>query len=163
MIHVQVAHAGSIPGRPEVDRLSIHADAPIPEDLDPEQTAATFSRDAALIAEALWTTLPGGTIDALLAMMMARRASSLRVALGRRHGVAESEAKGDGLTYLLWSAKHQMWWRPDERGYTANIDEAGRYTRADAVRIVAQSAFHGDLAKVTCMVAAPDNWTEPAS
>jgi hypothetical protein len=65
------------------------------------------------------------------------------------------------IVYLLWSNKHGMWWRPDERGYTPNIDEAGRYGEAHAVRCVVRSANHGDLSKVTAMVAAPDNWEPP--
>ena len=57
--------------------------------------------------------------------------------------------------FLLWSNKHSMWWRPDAHGYTQNIDEAGRYTQADAIRHVVKSAFNGDISKVTCMVVEP--------
>lgn len=71
------------------------------------------------------------------------------------HRVPERAA----IFFLLWSNKHQMWWRHDARGYTHDIDEAGRYTQDEAVEHVVQSAFHGQLDKVTCMVAAPDNWT----
>lgn len=63
------------------------------------------------------------------------------------------------IVYLLWSNKHSMWWRPASRGYTDNIDEAGRYSQDEAVRKVVASAQSGQLAHVTCMVAAPDNWT----
>jgi hypothetical protein len=63
------------------------------------------------------------------------------------------------IAYLLWSNKHSMWWRPDSRGYTENMEEAGRYARDEAVNLVARSADCGILAHVTCMVAAPDNWT----
>ena len=66
------------------------------------------------------------------------------------------------MTFLLWSNKHQMWWRSAACGYTDDIAEAGRYSEADAMERVARSAYHGDLAKVTCMVAAPENWTEAA-
>lgn len=62
------------------------------------------------------------------------------------------------VVYLLWSNKHDMWWRPDDRGYTNNQDEAGRYSEAEAIERVVQSAHSGRLAQVTCMVAAPDNW-----
>lgn len=64
------------------------------------------------------------------------------------------------ITYLLWSNKHAMWWRPNGWGYTADVDEAGRYSEADAVRNVVASAMCGILEQVTCMVAAPDNWGE---
>ena len=38
--------------------------------------------------------------------------------------------------FLIWSNQKGMWWRPDRRGYTAIIDEAGRYPRNEAERIV---------------------------
>lgn len=62
------------------------------------------------------------------------------------------------IVYLLWSNKHSMWWRPDAQGYTADIAEAGRFDHTAADRYVVQSANHGMLSAVTCMVAAPDNW-----
>lgn len=65
------------------------------------------------------------------------------------------------ITYLLWSNKHQMWWRPDSRGYSPNRDDAGRYTEAQALERVRNSAACGILDQVTCMVAAPDNWERP--
>ena len=61
-----------------------------------------------------------------------------------------------GQTYLLWSHKHQMWWRPDECGYTSVMAEAGRYSWWDAVRLVTRSADHGDPNLVSVMVTAPD-------
>ncbi len=64
----------------------------------------------------------------------------------------------DEIVYLLWSNKHSMWWRPNSLGYTEVEDEAGRYSRDEAINLVARSADCGVLAQVTCMVAAPDNW-----
>lgn len=62
------------------------------------------------------------------------------------------------LFYLLWSNKHEMWWRPDSRGYSPNVEDAGRYTVTEAIDRVVQSANHGDRTKVTCMVVAPEHY-----
>lgn len=63
---------------------------------------------------------------------------------------------------LLWSNKHQAWWRPDGRGYTEDIAEAGAYTEAQAVEAVTRSALCMDRNRVTLMVAAPPEWVPPA-
>ncbi len=68
----------------------------------------------------------------------------------------------DPIVYLLWSNKHDMWWKPAARGYTNNQTEAGRYSEAEALAYVLRSAECGILAQVTCMVAAPDNWAVSA-
>lgn len=36
-------------------------------------------------------------------------------------------------TWLIWSNEHRAWWRPDCRGYTHRVEEAGRYTFEDAL------------------------------
>lgn len=47
--------------------------------------------------------------------------------------------------YLIWSNQHGAWWRPNERGYTNSLDEAGRYDRATAQRIVDRATCDGML------------------
>lgn len=37
--------------------------------------------------------------------------------------------------YLVWSNQHKCWWRPNSAGYTRDVREAGRYSRAEAVDI----------------------------
>lgn len=66
------------------------------------------------------------------------------------------------IHYLLWSNKRQMWWRPDGRGYTEDIAEAGAYTKDQAVEAVTRSALCQDRNRVTLMVAAPPGWVPPA-
>ena len=47
---------------------------------------------------------------------------------------------GDRLNspdYVIWSFEHDAWWRPGSWGYTRELAEAGRFTRAAADRIVA--------------------------
>jgi hypothetical protein len=51
----------------------------------------------------------------------------------------------EGL-YVIWSNYHRAWWRPNSAGYTTDIRGAGRYSRADALSIVA---------------AARDGWRDP--
>lgn len=69
-----------------------------------------------------------------------------------------TKAEQDEVLYLLWSNKHEAWWKPGAWGYTNVQSEAGRFTEAEATRYVVASAQCGRLAAVTCMVAAPDNW-----
>ncbi len=38
--------------------------------------------------------------------------------------------------YIIWSNEHRAWWRPNSRGYTPNISDAGVYSREDAMDIV---------------------------
>lgn len=71
---------------------------------------------------------------------------------------APAAPAGDAVVYLLWSQTHTAWWRPDARGYTGSLEEAGRFTEADAVRYAVASAQSGIRDKVSFMVAAPDNW-----
>lgn len=61
------------------------------------------------------------------------------------------------LLYLLWSNKHNAWWKPGGWGYTEDIAEAGRFAEPDAVFNVKNSALCGIKDQVTCMVLAPDN------
>lgn len=77
--------------------------------------------------------------------------------------MADLDPRGPRPVYLLWSHKHNAWWRPDGWGYTDNIDDAGRFAERDAVRYVVRSAQCGVLEHVTSMVAAPDNWQRPVS
>lgn len=47
--------------------------------------------------------------------------------------------------FLIYSNQKGMWWRPDHSGYTPVIDEAGRYPRAEAEKIVASATCDGAL------------------
>ena len=49
------------------------------------------------------------------------------------------------MRFLVWSNEHRMWWRGNHRGYTQFIDEAGRYSRDEAGRIVAKATLDGAL------------------
>lgn len=48
-------------------------------------------------------------------------------------------------SYLVWSNQKGMWWRANRRGYTQVIDEAGRYSQAEAEAIVSSATLDGQL------------------
>lgn len=106
--------------------------------------------------------------ETMRAVLWERYAHTLDTALAEALGAAryyaalvgemKQQAADSRVTYLLWSNKRQAWWRPAARGYTDHQPHAGRYSEADAVRYVVQSAQSGLLSAVTCMVAAPENW-----
>jgi len=50
-------------------------------------------------------------------------------------------------TYLVWSNQQRRWWGPAKRGYTSVIEEAGRYTRAEAEAIVTDATLGGTLTR----------------
>ncbi len=37
--------------------------------------------------------------------------------------------------YVIWSNEHRCWWRSNECGYTIHLEQAGRYTRDEALGI----------------------------
>jgi hypothetical protein len=49
------------------------------------------------------------------------------------------------VKFLVWSNERRMWWRAGGTGYTEFIDEAGRYSRADAAGHVADATLDGLL------------------
>lgn len=50
-------------------------------------------------------------------------------------GILAVAAAMSPVRYLVWSNEHRAWWAPECRGYTRNIDKAGRYDRAKALDI----------------------------
>lgn len=60
-------------------------------------------------------------------------------------------AKDTDARWLLYSVSHSkefaLWWKPDARGYTTNLEDAGRYTEADAKRH--EAGCHGDVRAVS--------------
>ena len=39
--------------------------------------------------------------------------------------------------YLIWSHEHSAWWMPNSAGYCRDIQNAGRYSRSEAITICA--------------------------
>jgi hypothetical protein len=44
------------------------------------------------------------------------------------------DVEAQAREWLVWNTQEGCWWRADECGYTRDIFQAGRYTRADAER-----------------------------
>jgi hypothetical protein len=40
-----------------------------------------------------------------------------------------------GSDWLVWSNDDRLWWRANRCGYTRSVEDAGRYTLAEAQRI----------------------------
>lgn len=63
--------------------IRVEREAPPVSYADPDfvrKTSARFASEGAALAEAIWSSCPGGTVDALIAALLARRASTFRVA-----------------------------------------------------------------------------------
>lgn len=43
--------------------------------------------------------------------------------------------------FLIWSIEHRAWWRPNHLGYTQHIEQAGMYSRDDAMAVVDGATF----------------------
>lgn len=37
--------------------------------------------------------------------------------------------------YVIWSNEHRAWWRANSRGYAKDFDDAGVYSRGEAIKI----------------------------
>lgn len=46
--------------------------------------------------------------------------------------------------WLIWSIKHNAWWEKAENGYTPLMENAGRYTLEEAIRIVRSCNWNKD-------------------
>ncbi len=63
------------------------------------------------------------------------------------------ESSPDRTSWLIWSNEHGRWWAASEQGYTNQRSAAGRYSFADAVRIVEKAnQYCDDLAPNESMV-----------
>lgn len=47
--------------------------------------------------------------------------------------------------YVIWSFDHEAWWRPNERGYTRELAEAGRYTGTHAGQLATDDVMLNTL------------------
>lgn len=45
--------------------------------------------------------------------------------------------------WVIWSHEHLAWWRPNQQGYTEDLELAGRYTKQAAMEIVTGTLPYG--------------------
>ena len=81
MRRVTVYKAQGVDDDTDVWSLAIEAVEPFPKTSSIAETDRLHAENAGMVADALLSTLPGGTIDRLLALLLARKASSLVTAL----------------------------------------------------------------------------------
>ena len=57
--------------------------------------------------------------------------------------------------FYVWSMEHGAWWRPNHCGYTQNKSEAGKYSYAEACKIVhGANQYQGDRPNEAMILAA---------
>lgn len=123
--------------------IEIHIEMP---DVEAHLSRATFASDAKAMAGALIATLPGGTVDALVAELLTRRASLLRVPLretpARCPRCAElGKVRADGTTAdqvsdMARSAYENAW--PGRCWWDAPQDHRRAYIEVAALRFAEQ-------------------------
>lgn len=73
-------HCAQPTGDKTVEPVTIQIATTFPDIEDGNEARLEHQSDADAIADALWQSLPGGTLDELTAALLLRRASLLRVA-----------------------------------------------------------------------------------
>jgi hypothetical protein len=63
---------------------------------------------------------------------------------------------GGAADFLIWSNEHRAWWAPHCRGYTTVTAMAGRYSEAEADRIVQDANVTGVINEVKCAAPSRD-------
>ncbi len=98
----------------------------------------------ALVDEAMERTKQGESAHAILARLLVENA----LQIGPR-----ASAEDDG-PWLLYTTQERgpgdtyLWWRPRQSGYTNRIDEAGRYTRKEALELAGGKTARGSTVAV---------------
>lgn len=83
MRQVNIFRAQGIRHEDNVDEVTITIAEPMP-DLPADKSRSFFASEGAALAEAIWASCPGGTVDAAITALLTRRASELRVPFPRR-------------------------------------------------------------------------------
>jgi hypothetical protein len=79
MLTIKIHKAQGAPKDRDIHELTVIADQEVPDYNDPAQARKLYQTEAKLLVDALMSCLPGGTIDQVLAELMAQKAGLLRV------------------------------------------------------------------------------------
>ena len=66
----------------------------------------------------------------------------------------QQENARDAARYVIYSRKRRAWWAPKASGYVAHLDQAGRYTEAEARQIEAGSSYGPEHSRSVAMTVA---------
>lgn len=77
-LYVSLHRAGNV-GKASVPTLAIHVIDEIPDNMELEAVRNLYDEQGKTLCDALFSHLPGGTIDALIRNLLERRASLFRI------------------------------------------------------------------------------------
>lgn len=104
----------------------------------PDSRPEEMTRDALIVKAGEWNDQPDRTAAQVVAKL---------------REVATDTVK----TWLVWSNEHRCWWGPKFSGYTGDVWQAGRYTRAQAVEACGRRSWAPGQPPPEVMVAAPED------
>ena len=78
-VEIHLLRAASLGGSSSPPNLKIIVESQMPDNFSIEAAREIYTAEAKVLADALLKSLPGGTIDQLLAELLERKASLLRV------------------------------------------------------------------------------------
>lgn len=58
--------------------------------------------------------------------------------------------------WLVWSNEHKAWWGPSSSGYRLKVEQAGRYTWAEALRCCESRTYSGEKMPPEVPVPSPE-------
>jgi hypothetical protein len=49
------------------------------------------------------------------------------------------------MNWYIWSFEHKQWWRPQHRGYTSHLNEAGLYSSDEVCTIISLDVLRQEI------------------
>jgi hypothetical protein len=80
MLTIKIHKAQGAPKDRDIQEITVIADQEVPDCESPAQARKLYQTEAKQLVDALMSCLPGGTIDQILAELMAQKAGLMRTA-----------------------------------------------------------------------------------